>query len=243
MHELERAAIVRWARAQGRRIFFVPDEHLGRNVASQVGIDPERIAMLPAGHEGADVSASSLEALDTAELILWGGFCGVHTVFKPAHVAHWRARGFSVVVHPETPKEVVDLADGSGSTSWLWNHVMKLEPGSRVAIGTEGHFVRNLREQSSPRGVTVVHLADVPNEAAAGCGCATMSRNDPPHLVALLDLLSRGRAPDLNRVLPGDMVDEISGARERLDPSGQRRVASEARRALERMIEITEASQ
>ena len=37
-----------------------------------------------------------------------------------------------------------------------------------------------------------------------GCGCATMSRNDPPHLVAILDLLRRGAAPDLNRVLPGD---------------------------------------
>ena len=74
-------------------------------------------------------------------------------------------------------------------------------------------------------------------------GCATMSRNDPPHLVALLDLLSRGRAPDLNRVLPGDMVDEISGVRERLDEAGRLRVASDARRALERMIEITEASQ
>src|SRR5262245_40803011 len=38
------AAIMRWARKQGRRIFFVPDQHLGRNVAAQVGIDPARIA-------------------------------------------------------------------------------------------------------------------------------------------------------------------------------------------------------
>jgi quinolinate synthase len=90
--------------------------------------------------------------------------------------------------------------------------------------------------------VTVVHLADVPDEPMAGCGCATMSRNDPPHLVGLLDLLRRGRAPDLNRVLPGDMVDEISGVRERLDASAQAEIARNARRALERMIEITEAA-
>ena len=236
------AAIMRWARAQGRRIFFVPDQHLGRNVAAQVGIAPERIAQLPAGHEGADVSAAEVAALDRAELILWGGFCGVHTIFKPSHATYWRARGYSVVVHPETPKEVVDLADGSGSTSWLWAHVLKLPRGARVAVGTEGHFVRNLREQASLHGVEVVHLADVPGEPNAGCGCATMSRNDPPHLVALLDLLRQGRAPDLNRVLAGDMVDEISGARERLDAAGQARIASDARRALERMIEITEAA-
>jgi quinolinate synthase len=236
------AAIMRWALAQGRKIFFVPDQHLGRNVAAQVGIAPAKIALLPAGHEGGEIPESELAALDRAELILWGGFCGVHTIFKPSHVAHWRARGYSVVVHPETPKEVVELADGSGSTSWLWNHVSKLPKGARVAVGTEGHFVRNLREQAALRGVEVVHLADVPGEANAGCGCATMSRNDPPHLVALLDLLRQGRAPDLNRVLPGDMVDEVSGARERLDVPGQARVAREARRALERMIEITESA-
>jgi quinolinate synthase len=236
------AAIMRWALAQGRKIFFVPDQHLGRNVAAQVGIAPAKIALLPAGHEGGEIPESELAALDRAELILWGGFCGVHTIFKPSHVAHWRARGYSVVVHPETPKEVVEIADGSGSTSWLWNHVSKLPKGARVAVGTEGHFVRNLREQAALRGVEVVHLADVPDEANAGCGCATMSRNDPPHLVALLDLLHKGKAPDLNRVLAGDVVDEVTGARERLDASGQARVAREARSALERMIEITEAS-
>jgi len=236
------AAIMRWARAQGRRIFFVPDQHLGRNVAAQVRIDPARIALLAPGHEGADVGRSELAKLDDAELILWGSFCGVHTIFEPSHVAYWRARGYSVVVHPETPKEVVDLADGSGSTSWLWAHVSKLEPGARVAVGTEGHFVRNLAEQSKPRGVTVVHLADLPDEPMAGCGCATMSRNDPPHLVALLDLLAKGKPPDLNRVLPGDVVDEVTGSRERLDPEGQAQIARDARRALERMIEITEAA-
>jgi quinolinate synthase len=236
------AAILRWALEQGRKIFFVPDQHLGRNVAKQVGIAPEKIALLPAGHEGGDVPAERIAGLDAAELILWGGFCGVHTIFKPSHVAHWKAKGYTVVVHPESPQPVVDAADGAGSTSYLWDFVAKLPPGTKVAVGTEGHFVRNLREQSARRGVEVVHLADVPGEAAAGCGCATMSRNDPPHLVAILDLLRQGKPPEENRVLPGDVVDEISGARERLDAAGQARVARDARRALERMIEITEAA-
>ena len=235
-------AIMRWARAQGKKIFFVPDQHLGRNVAADVGIAPEKTALLPAGHEGGDLSHEELQRLDAAELVLWGSFCGVHTIFKTAHVDYWRARGWQVLVHPECPREVVAVADGAGSTSQLWKRVLDAPAGSRFAVGTEGHFVRNLAEQARVRGSEVVHLADVPNEAAAGCGCATMSRNDPPHLVALLDLLRRGKAPDLNRVLAGDVVDEISGARERLDASGQARVAREARRARERMIEITEAA-
>jgi quinolinate synthase len=69
-----------------------------------------------------------------------------------------------------------------------------------------------------------------------------MSRNDPPHLVGLLDLLSKGRAPELNRVLAGDSVDETTGWRERLDPRSQAEIRTDARRALEKMIELTEGA-
>jgi len=235
-------AIMRWALAQKKKIFFVPDQHLGRNVAAEIGLPPEKIQLLPAGHEGGDLSDSELRRLDSAELVLWGSFCGVHTIFKPSHVAYWHERGYRVAVHPECPREVVAVADAFGSTSQLWKLVLDAPKGTRFAVGTEGHFVNNLREQAALRGIEVVHLADLPGDAAAGCGCATMSRNDPPHLVALLDLLRKGKAPDLNRVLPGDVVDEVTGARERLDRSGQARVAADARRALEKMIEITEAA-
>ncbi len=234
-------AIMRWARGQGRKILFVPDQHLGRNVAAEVGVPPDRIHLLPPGHEGAEIGADQIESLDRSELILWGSFCGVHTIFRPEHVAYWRERGYQVIVHPECPREVVEIADASGSTSFLWNYVMRDAPdGASIAVGTEGHFVRNLAEQAARRDIRVTHLADLPGVDQAGCGCATMSRNDPPHLVALLDLIRAGRAPDLNRVLPGDVVDEISGHRERLDPTGQKRVSADARKALERMIEITE---
>jgi quinolinate synthase len=237
--------ILSWARDQGRKVFFVPDQHLGDNTAARVGIPPERIFRLPGGHDGADLRPDALapaerQRLDRAELVLWGSFCGVHTIFRPEQVEHWRARGFTVLVHPECPKSVVEAADGSGSTHYLWHEVADAEPGRRFAIGTEGHFVRNLAEQAGPRGVEVVHVADIPGVADAGCGCATMSRNDPPHLVAILDLLRRGEAPDLNRVLPGDVVDELSGFRERLDADARARVARDARRALERMIELSE---
>jgi quinolinate synthase len=104
--------------------------------------------------------------------------------------------------------------------------------------------VRNAREQGRLHGVEIVHMADIPDPTyqSIGCGCATMSRNDPPHLVARVDLLVQGKAPEINRVLVGDAVDELSGARERLDPDEQRQVAADARAALERMVAITEAA-
>jgi quinolinate synthase len=241
--------VLEWARRQNRRILFVPDRHLGENTAQRCGIEPDRIFQWPGGHEGGDLRVEDLDAaalarLDRSELILWGSFCGVHTVFQPAHVEYWRERGYTIEVHPECPKPIVDLADGNGSTHYLWHRVIEAPEGSRFAVGTEGHFVRNLREQAGLRGIEVVHLADapLPGLGLQGCGCATMSRNDPPHLVAILDLLRQDKVPDLNRVLAGDVVDEISGWRERLDSESRAEVARDARLALERMIEITEAN-
>jgi len=237
--------VVRWAREQGKKIFFVPDQHLGRNVADQLGMDPAGLLALPdpgtfSGSYRLEDVDGGLEALDAAEMILWGSFCGVHTVFKPEMVRHWKDDGRTVLVHPESPVETVRAADGSGSTNFLWKAVMDAQPGDRLAIGTEGHFVRNAKTEGAKRGVDIVHLAEVPGSLAAGCGCATMSRNDPPHLAGMLDLLRRGEAPEANRVLAGDSVDEITGRRDRLTEAEREELKAEARLALENMIKVTE---
>lgn len=241
--------IMRWARDSGKKILFVPDRHLGENSGRSVGFTDEDMFLWPGGWEGMRTSIGRMkpterDRLDKAGLILWGSFCGVHTHFKPAHVAYWRERGYRVLVHPECTHEVVALADGSGSTSYLWKGVMGAPAGSKIAIGTEGYFVRNAREQAARLGVEVVNLADVPDPSfpSVGCGCATMSRNDPPHLVAMLDLLRKGTPPELNRVLSGDVVDENTGFRERLDPASRDGIRRDAKKALERMIELTEAA-
>jgi quinolinate synthase len=104
--------------------------------------------------------------------------------------------------------------------------------------------VRNARDLARTHGVEVMHLADIPDPRfqGGGCGCATMSRNDPPHLAGMLDLLRQGRPPEINRVLAGDVVNEITAARDRLTPADRAELVRDARTALERMIEITEAA-
>ncbi|PIE16039.1 MAG: quinolinate synthetase [Proteobacteria bacterium] len=243
------AVIMRWARDQGKKILFVPDRHLGENSGREVGFGPDDWYVWPGGWQGrkrrvADLRPADRARLDRAGLILWGSFCGVHTHFRPSMVEYWKARGYRVLVHPECEHEVVKIADGAGSTRYLWAGVMGAAPGTKIAVGTEGHFVRNAKAQAAKRGVEVVNLADIPDPGfpSAGCGCATMSRNDPPHLVALLDLLRKGEAPGLNRVLAGDAVDEDSGWRERLDQAGRDELRGYARAALEKMIELTEAA-
>lgn len=242
--------IVEWARKQGRKILFVPDQHLGRNTAHRLNMDPSRIVCLPdpqvfGGGIRVDenVVPGGLAALDASEMILWGSYCGVHTIFSPEQVKWWKERGYRVLVHPESPLEVVLAADGQGSTTYLWNAVLDAKPGDKLAIGTEGHFVKNARALAASRGIEVVHLADIPEAglAAAGCGCATMSRNDPPHLAGMLDLLRKGTPPDINHVRAGDAVDERTAARDRLDDEEREALIRDGKVAMENMIRVTEA--
>jgi quinolinate synthase len=244
-------SIVAWARRNGQKVFFIPDEHLGRNTAARLGMDLAKVVRLASAEETRGAfpvddahTEGGLAALDASEMILWGSSCGVHTIFTERHVQWWQERDWRVLVHPESKLEVVQAADGSGSTAYLWKAVQDAPRGSKLVIGTEGHFVANARELGAQHGVEVMHLADIPDPSfqTSGCGCATMSRNDPPHLAGMLDLLRRGEAPDANRVLAGDAVDELTGARDRLDASERAELVQDARAALERMIEVTEAA-
>lgn len=240
--------VMRWALDQGKRVLFVPDQHLGRNAAHKLDIAHDRIVTLPDPRRGAiridDAEIDGgLAALDNAQVILWGAFCGVHTIFTPEMVGYWKANDRTVLVHPESPIETVLAADGSGSTDFLWRAVMDAPEGARFAIGTEGHFVRNARTQGALRGVDVVHLAEIPGSVTAGCGCATMSRNDPPHLAGMLDLLRLGKAPGINHVLAGDTIDELTMRRERLAPADRADLIQQAKRSLEQMITIVDQKQ
>ncbi len=238
--------VVSWALEQNRKVFFVPDRHLGEVVAGWCGLPDSALFHWGGAQAGASQCFSEMDQAarsraDSARMILWGGYCGVHTVFTTEQVHYWRQRGYRVLVHPECPAVVVNAADGAGSTKYLWNAIMTAQPGQRLAIATEAHFVANAKQQAALRGVELVGVSEMPGEVFAemGCGCATMSRNDPPHLTAILDLLRKGSPPELNRVMAGDVVDESSGRRQRLPSSERTALAEQARGALQRMIEIS----
>jgi len=240
--------IFSWALQQNKKILFIPDRHMGENVAAWLGISPEKIAYWPAGQAAvnfklAEQKPETLERFDKAQLILFASECGVHSYYQPEMVTYWQQQGYDVVVHPECRKEVVAAANGYGSTAYLWDRVVNDRAGTaKYAVGTENHMVKNLREICQQKNIQVINLSEIPNHdfKKRGCGCATMSRNDPPHLVAVLDLLRQGKVPEFNKVKPGDVVHEFIGSRERFDATGQQWVVTNARRALERMISITQ---
>jgi len=240
--------IFQWAMTRGKKILFIPDQHMGENVAGWVGIPPDKIAYWPGGTAGAQFDllsqdAKTLQQFDEAQLVLFCSHCAVHSYFEPAMVDYWHERGFHVVVHPECRKVVVDVADSYGSTAFIWDQVMEDKAATKkYAIGTENHMVANLKQQAARFGIEVVNLGDakISDYKGMGCGCATMSRNDPPHLVALLDCLRQGKRLDFNQVMPGDVVNEFSGVRQRLATAAQKELRRNATVALQNMICITE---
>jgi len=241
--------IFEWALAQNKKILFLPDQYMGENVAAWVGIPSEKIAYWPGGAAGANYSlfaqdAATLKRFDEAQLILFSSHCAVHSYYQPEMVAYWQQQGYHVVVHPECRYPVVKCADSVGSTAFIWNQVTQDKAGvKRYAIGTENHLVDNLKQHCRSLGIDVVNIAEakLTNYPAMGCGCATMSRNDPPHLVAILDLLRQGKGPDYNQVKPGDVVNEFTGVRQRLSIAKQEELIGNARVALENMIRVTES--
>lgn len=240
--------IFQWALAQNKKILFIPDRHMGENVAYWLSIPKDHIVHWPAGQAGVNFILSKQSAalktkFDQARLILFDSECGVHSYYAPAMVAYWQAQGYHVAVHPECRQRVVSIADSYGSTAYLWDLVTQDRARTaKYAIGTENHMVKNLKIACQKKKIQVVNLGDSLDNRfkKGGCGCATMARNDPPHLVAILDLLRQGKVPEFNRVQPGDVVDELTGVRQRLSVTEQAWISNNAKKALEHMIRITE---
>ena len=171
---------VRWALSQRPRVFFFPDQHLGRNTAKRMGIPLEEMLLWDTHH------SPEAEAIRRARVVLWPGACNVHQRFLPEHVGAVRERfpGIRVLVHPECKMEVVDLADHVGSTAYIIRQVEAAPPGTRWAIGTESHLVQRLQQEHPEQ--QIVSLAAVPPF------CRTMSQTTLQNLADVLEALARG---------------------------------------------------
>jgi quinolinate synthase len=100
------------------RVIFLPDEFLGKWVATQTDV----------------------------EIILWKGHCVVHERFTPEEIQRFRAAydgNIEVLAHPECPPEVLAEADYVGSTSGMVRHVGDNQP-PRVLMVTECSMASNV---------------------------------------------------------------------------------------------------
>lgn len=185
-------AVLRWAFERGDRVLFFPDQHLGRNTSLKMGITNDR---MPVWDPYAPALGGNTEQqLLDSRVILWQGHCSVHQMFRPEHVHGFRERvpGIKILVHPECPQEVNDLADISGSTGKIIETVQTAPPGTKWAIGTELHLVNRLKKQHPEQEVHFL--------SPVLCMCATMYRIDLAHLCWAIENLLAGCAVNVIQV-------------------------------------------
>ncbi|HVB38041.1 MAG TPA: quinolinate synthase NadA, partial [Vicinamibacterales bacterium] len=185
-------------------------QHLGRNVAYRLGVPLDEMVVWDPNEIWGGLEP---EQVRRARIILWKGYCSVHTRFTPRQIAQVRAQhpGVRVIVHPEVPWEVVQAADACGSTEYIIREVSESPAGSVWAVGTEVHLVNRLARQLEPDR-TVLSLDQF------GCLCSTMFRVSPNHLLWVLEGLLDGEVH--NRIVV---------------PAGQK---AWTRVALERMLAV-----
>jgi quinolinate synthase len=196
-----------WAFTQKERILFLPDQHLGRNTAFELGVSLDEMAVWDPIGERFEYEGD----LQSVKVILWKGHCSVHEKFSLDNIDDIRKKDpeVNIIVHPECSYEVVQNADYAGSTKEIIETIASAPKGSRWAVGTEMNLVNRLGKVHHDKEVFSLN----PNM----CPCLTMNRIDLPHLLWALDHLKQGKIMNRIKVEEGE--------------------ASSARLALNRMLE------
>src|SRR6267142_1779983 len=184
-------AIFEWAFQREPKIFFFPDEHLGRNTGAALGIPLESMVVWDPAKESGGLTR---EELTRARVILWKGCCSVHTKFQLRHVEERRREDpdVRILVHPEVPYDVVKAADEVGSTEHIIRVLENAPAGSRWAVGTEYHLVSRLARRHTDKKISIL--------SKDFCVCATMYRISPQNLLWALENLLEGNVVNAIRV-------------------------------------------
>lgn len=201
---------MRWAFEKGEKVFFLPDQHLGRNTAVlKLGLSLEDCVLWNPWKPRGGLTDSEIM---NAKVILWRGHCSVHGRFTIENVREMRNRipDIQILVHPECQHDVVKSADVVGSTEMIIRTIRDAKPGSKWAVGTELNLVKRLADENLDKEI---HFLE-----KTVCYCSTMNRIDLPHLVWALESLVKGKVVNPIKVSP--------------------KVAENARVALERMLAL-----
>ncbi len=175
-------AVLEWAFERTGRVFFFPDQHLGRNTAEAMGIPLDQMPVWNPFDE--ELGGNTEQQLTGSKVLLWQGHCSVHQMFTPAHVELFRQQhpGIKILVHPECNREVFQMADVYGSTGKIIETIESAPAGSKWAIGTELHLVNRLKNEHPEQEIHFL--------SPVVCMCATMYRIDLAHLCWTLENLA-----------------------------------------------------
>jgi quinolinate synthase len=145
---------------QGRKIIWAPDRHLGDYVRRQTG----------------------------ADILMWDGACIVHEEFKARGVADLKRvyPDAAVLVHPESPASVRELADRIGSTTQIINAAREME-NERFIVATDQGIFYKMQQAAPDKQLIIAPTAGEGATCHSCANCPWMAMNDLETLAAVFE--------------------------------------------------------
>ena len=155
--------LVSWLGKQGKKILWAPDKHLGHYIEKVSGV----------------------------EMVCWQGSCIVHDEFKTRSLGKLISEhpDAAVLVHPESPKEIIALADVVGSTTQIINAVKDL-PNKQFIVATDKGIFYKMKQEAP--GKEFIE-APTHGEGATCISCAHCPWMAMNGLHNLLEVLKSGK--------------------------------------------------
>ncbi len=145
---------------KGEKIIWAPDRHLGDYVRRQTG----------------------------ADILMWDGACIVHEEFKARGIADLKRvyPDAAVLVHPESPAAVLELADRVGSTTQIIRAAVEMD-NRRFIVATDQGIFYKLQQQAPDKEFIIAPTAGNGAACRSCANCPWMAMNDLEALAAVFD--------------------------------------------------------
>lgn len=153
--------VVDYLDSRGEKILWAPDKHLGRYVQKATG----------------------------ADMLLWDGSCIVHEEFKAQGLLDLKAQypEAAVLVHPESPESVVDLADATGSTSQLIEAARNMPNDTFIVATDQGIFYK--MQMACPDKTLIIAPTAGNGATCRSCAnCPWMAMNELSNLASVFEV-------------------------------------------------------
>lgn len=155
--------VIKYLSEKGEKILWGPDQYLGSYIQKETG----------------------------ADMVMWQGSCVIHEEFKAVQLNEMKKKNpeAAVLVHPESPAGVIDLADVVGSTSRLLNASKEMDNKLFIVATEVGIFHK--MQQFSPKKEFIAAPTAGEGATCSSCAqCPWMKMND---LQRLHDVLKLGQ--------------------------------------------------
>ncbi len=152
--------IVAHLHARGEKIIFAPDRHLGNYVQNKTG----------------------------ADILNWQGTCVVHDEFKAMELRRLMQENpdAELIAHPESPAEVLEMADAIGSTTQLID-AAKASKAKTLIVATDFGLFHKMHEAAPDKRLIAVPTGGDSASCVSCAHCPWMAINSLDNLAAVLE--------------------------------------------------------